>query len=194
MRSFRIKSCVRFDIVFGCVLLGYVAIASCTAQLAPQDVEKIGLIREVQELRKELGRQEQLLNDASRYLEKMKGELTAARAASDKSVSELKAYFENQNLSIMWKAVGVGITPDQGSVTEVDFGRPVVEATAVLIRSHLRFPNNDDHNIRQINSAVGVEWVKGNKVGVRYHAFFDDNSRHRSTQYGLSFLVIARVK
>jgi hypothetical protein len=125
---------------------------------------------------------------------------------TDKNVTDLKAALVKEidaarkyNLRIEWRTGEVGITPPQGEVREVNFGRRVVEAQAFLVGSELQYKPGVDHNVEKIRLGVVLEGAPaGNVVKVRAFNFMHDdhgnNGDHYSRNGKLSFVVIARVE
>ena len=158
--------------------------------------DKVGQLNKelMDELKKLRTEHESVRDDHNKKLAGLLTAVPANKTASDTAVSNLKKYFEDQNLRIEWRRQTIGVTPDAGQDQEIDFGKPVVEAVAVVSRFHFHFRGNDDHHVRQVIAEAEVIQVQGSKVKVKCHAWMDDNSNNRSDRFGMTYVVIARIK
>jgi hypothetical protein len=181
--------------------------ADSTAQNSgPDTVEELKKLRAACDMvalqNKELGDQllklrrehEAVRDDHKKGLKDLNDLVAANKTLFENGLAGLKKHFDDQNLRVEWRRQSIGVTPEAGQDQEIDFGKPVVEAVAIVTRFHFRYPRNDDHHVRQMIAEAEVIEIKGNKVKIKCHAWMDDNSGNRSDRFGMTYVVIARIK
>lgn len=152
-------------------------------RLAKENRELGGHLRKT---KAELSRTQELIKSTRGDLEEA---LNAFKVEAEKKIKETKEY----NLRVEWKLVEK-VPLDENKVIKVDFGRPVVEATAFFARLDLAYPDTDRY-VRRFFAELKIEKSdKENEVHVRHYSFMHDNNDHRAKGDYNSFVVFARVR
>jgi hypothetical protein len=148
---------------------------------------QLALLQTVNDLRKEMASLKKTVGDQG-------ATITANQNAAASNLATLKTWVVDQNYRVEWRHFG-GKPPTggDGATFVADFGKPVLEATALVCHTNLSY-GRDDHHVRNIFVAANVEKFEGSKVIVRYRAHIEDDSRNHMNNGGVEVLVFARVK